>query len=94
MLNVINLGNKAAVDIETSLDIQYGHQALMMEAAHTSETSVDMHLRTRQYIPKILSVIPHIGQPKFHLDCRFLFNLLFFHARLIHRSDDGGSKHL
>jgi hypothetical protein len=26
--------------------------ALMMEAARTSETSVDMQLRTRQYIPE------------------------------------------
>jgi hypothetical protein len=26
--------------------------ALMMEAARTSETSIDMHLRTRQYIPE------------------------------------------
>jgi hypothetical protein len=26
--------------------------ALMMEAALTSETSVDIHLRTRQYIPE------------------------------------------
>jgi hypothetical protein len=26
--------------------------ALMMEAAHTSETSVDIQLRTRQYIPE------------------------------------------
>jgi hypothetical protein len=26
--------------------------ALMMEAARTSETSVDIQLRTRQYIPK------------------------------------------
>jgi hypothetical protein len=26
--------------------------ALMMEEAHTSETSVDMQLRTRQYIPE------------------------------------------
>jgi hypothetical protein len=25
---------------------------LMMEAAPTSETSVDIHLRTRQYIPE------------------------------------------
>jgi hypothetical protein len=27
-------------------------EALMMEAAHTSETSVDIQLRTRQYIPQ------------------------------------------
>jgi hypothetical protein len=26
--------------------------ALMMEAAHTSETSVDIQLRTQQYIPE------------------------------------------
>jgi hypothetical protein len=26
--------------------------ALMMEAARTSETSVDIHLRTRQYMPE------------------------------------------
>jgi hypothetical protein len=26
--------------------------ALMMEAAHTSETSIDIQLRTRQYIPE------------------------------------------
>jgi hypothetical protein len=35
-----------------------------------------------------------IGQPKFHLDHRFLHNLLSFHAWLIHRPDDGGSTHL
>jgi hypothetical protein len=27
--------------------------ALMMEAARTSETSVDIQLRTRQYIPEV-----------------------------------------
>jgi hypothetical protein len=28
------------------------NRAMMMEAAHTSETSVDIQLRTRQYIPE------------------------------------------
>jgi hypothetical protein len=32
-------------------------RAMMMEAAHTSETSVDIQLRTRQYIP---------GDPELH----------------------------
>jgi hypothetical protein len=31
--------------------------ALMMEAARTSETSVDIDLRTRQYIPETLNFI-------------------------------------
>jgi len=34
------------------------------------------------------------GEAKQHLDRRFLYNLLSFRARLIHRSDDGGSTHL
>jgi hypothetical protein len=34
------------------------------------------------------------SQPKFHLDRRFLYNLLSLRARLIHRPDDGSSIHL
>jgi hypothetical protein len=36
------------------------HQALMMEAARTSETSVEIQLRTRQYIPEDSELIPEI----------------------------------
>jgi hypothetical protein len=31
---------------------------LMMEAARTSETSVDIQLRTRQYIPEDSGILP------------------------------------
>jgi hypothetical protein len=35
-----------------STDVSEVRAALMMEAAHTSKTSVDIQLRTRQYIPE------------------------------------------
>jgi hypothetical protein len=35
--------------------------ALMMEAARTSETSVDIQLITRQYIPEDSELHPRIG---------------------------------
>jgi hypothetical protein len=38
-----------------NLDVDQG--TLMMEAARTSETSVDIQFRTWQHIPKILSFI-------------------------------------
>jgi hypothetical protein len=38
--------------------------ALMTEAAHTSETSVDIQLRTRQYIPGDSEL--HIRHSSFH----------------------------
>jgi hypothetical protein len=34
--------------------------ALMMEAARTSETSVDIQLRTRQYIPEDSELSLHV----------------------------------
>jgi ABC-type Zn2+ transport system substrate-binding protein/surface adhesin len=36
--------------------------ALMMEAARTSETSVDIQLRTRQYIPEDSDIQKYNGQ--------------------------------
>jgi hypothetical protein len=36
-------------------------RAMMMEAAHTSETSVDIQLRTEQYIPE---------DSELHIRCR------------------------
>jgi hypothetical protein len=45
----------------------------MMEAAHTSETSVDIQLRTRQYIPENSEL-----QKKFcSLRSRRMFRLIF-----------------
>jgi hypothetical protein len=35
-----------------STDVSEVHAALMMEVAHTSETLVDIQLRSRQYIPE------------------------------------------
>jgi hypothetical protein len=45
--------------------------ALMMEAARTSETSVDIQLRTRQYIPEILS-FKYEGCPENSGPCFYL----------------------
>jgi hypothetical protein len=44
--------------------------ALMMEAAHTSETSVDIQLRTRQYIPEDSELHIRRENLKSHKCCR------------------------
>jgi hypothetical protein len=43
--------------------------ALMMEAARTSDTSVNIYLTTRQYIPE---------DSKFHVHTTFLYKQLIF----------------
>jgi hypothetical protein len=49
--------------------------ALMMEAARTSETSVDIQLRTRQYIPEDSE--PHMNM-SFPYDFSYNFNYFSF----------------
>jgi hypothetical protein len=42
--------------------------ALMMERARTSETSVDIQLRTRQYIPEEGLYCKHVSKSKMNYD--------------------------
>jgi hypothetical protein len=44
-------------------------------------------------LPHLTSPIPH-WSAQVYLDCRLLYNVLSFRARLIHRPDDGGSARL
>jgi hypothetical protein len=49
--------------------------ALMMEAARTSETSVDFQLRTRQYIPEDYYLHDYMRQQKVAEICRLLIRI-------------------